>query len=252
MDIIKKLDKTLKTALKTKHTRLISSIILICVIIASLKGSPKLFLILNNPGFKICISLVIIYISTKDLTSAIILLIVYIFILHSINKINVDTFIDGATLSTDIMNKVIGEDNETREYINSINTTMALGIPTIPIVKVSPIASTSINPTKIIPNRFSLTNNPKCKENDRYCWPNSISKCNPALGDHSAKTCVKQDGKLYRNGLEIVACLDDPNFFNTDDSSNASACYGSHKIYNKKFQSLNMETNSFVTVSPQT
>jgi len=246
MDIIKKLDKTLKKTLKTKHTRLISSIILLCVIVASLRGSPKLFLILNNPIFKICISLAIIYISTRDMPSAIILVIVYIFILHSVNKINVDTFIGGTGLSDDIMQKVIGKNNEISGFINTTSSAMNLGIPAISLIKMDPAVSTS---TTVMPTPSLSANDPRCVKDKQYCWPEGISQCVSPLGINSVKPCMEK-GKLYVKGRESVSCSDDKKFFNTDDTSGATTCYGGHTIYNKKFQMLDVPTNTFVFAPP--
>ena len=94
MKFIKNLDKTIKKTLKTKHLRLISAVILLFIVFSNVKGVSKVLSILNNPIFKIGITLLILYISSRDIKSAILLFIVYIIILHSINKNQVDTFIN--------------------------------------------------------------------------------------------------------------------------------------------------------------
>ena len=94
MKFIKNLDKTIKKTLKTKHIRLISAVILLFIVFSNVKGVSKVLSILNNPIFKIGITLLILYISSRDIKSAILLFIVYIIILHSINKNQVDTFIN--------------------------------------------------------------------------------------------------------------------------------------------------------------
>ena len=147
MKFVRNIDKTLKKTLKTKHLRLISSIILICVIFATLKGTSNFFLILNNPILKISITLMIIYISTWDIRSAIILFIVYILILHSINKINVDTFIGTPVFSIDSLKKLTDTNKKIINFITKINNKLTQAPPTVPASFISSPVVTSTHIT---------------------------------------------------------------------------------------------------------
>ena len=114
MKFIKNLDKTIKKTLKTKHIRLISAVILLFIVFSNVKGVSKVLSILNNPIFKIGITLLILYISSRDIKSAILLFIVYIIILHSINKNQVDTFIN-----TNLTASSLTEYKKTDDNINA-------------------------------------------------------------------------------------------------------------------------------------
>ena len=114
MKFIKNLDKTIKKTLKTKHLRLISAVILLFIVFSNVKGVSKVLSILNNPIFKIGITLLILYISSRDIKSAILLFIVYIIILHSINKNQVDTFIN-----TNLTASSLTEYKKTDDNINA-------------------------------------------------------------------------------------------------------------------------------------
>ena len=246
MNIIKQVDKTLKKSLKTAHIRLISAIILIYIIIARPTTAGGVFhytfnhsrtgvstSILDHPLLKICMSLMVIYISTWDIISAVILLLVYILILHDSSKKNIDTFVTDFIIT---QKNIDNMKNQLSNITNWIEHTMNnLGkkiFSAADITTVTTATATTLTPLKVKPATESII-----QPTNVAGFPPDLPECDP----QSTRPCTLS-GKLYKDKKEIGSCSN-PDWADNNDAN--AMCYDEGVIYNKNLEMYDKASNTF-------
>jgi len=223
MNIIKNVDKTLKKSLKIVPIRLISIVILLYMV--QFEGISTF---LNNPLFKIGISLIILYISTWDIVSAIVMLVAYILMLHTSSKKHIDTFVTDFIISQKNINTMNSQLSNMTDWVKNTQDSLSKKIFHMPSIPATPVTDATLSSGQRVKQEDST---PGIKNEFPIC----------SISSKEGIICMNKNRKLYKGNHEILDCSN-----KNWTESNEAVCVSKGVIYNKDLKIYDVKTKKFI------